>query len=117
MKKYGRGVACGWYGIARTAAMDRAAVWVEIDDGGTVKIATGVTEIGEGILTGLCQIAAHEMGVRPDDIVLADNDFAAKQIAEAQFGVGNVLSYSRVNEYPIYVRPLVRFGHQPAVSK
>jgi hypothetical protein len=31
-------------------------------------------------------------------IVLADNDFAAKQIAEAQFGVGNVLSYSRVNE-------------------
>ena len=52
MKKHGRGVACGWYGIARTAAMDRAAVWVEIDDGGTVKIATGVTEIGEGILTG-----------------------------------------------------------------
>ena len=48
MKNRGRGVACGWYGIARTAAMDRAAVWVELDDGGTVKIATGVTEIGEG---------------------------------------------------------------------
>ena len=46
MKNRGRGVACGWYGIARTAAMDRAAVWVELDDGGTVKIATGVTEIG-----------------------------------------------------------------------
>ena len=45
MKHRGRGVACGWYGIARTAAMDRAAVWVELDDGGTVKIATGVTEI------------------------------------------------------------------------
>ena len=28
MKQRGRGVACGWYGIARTAAMDRA-------DGGT----------------------------------------------------------------------------------
>ena len=34
MKQRGRGVACGWYGIARTAAMDRAAVWVELDDGG-----------------------------------------------------------------------------------
>ena len=32
MKHRGRGVACGWYGIARTAAMDRAAVWVELDD-------------------------------------------------------------------------------------
>jgi hypothetical protein len=31
-------------------------------------------------------------------IVWADNDFAAKQIAEARFGVGNVLSYSRVNQ-------------------
>ena len=69
-------MACGWYGIARTAAMDRAAVWVELDDGGTVKVATGVTEIGEGVLTGLCQIAAQEMGVRPEDIVLGDNDTA-----------------------------------------
>ena len=70
MKKHGRGVACGWYGIARTAAMDRAAVWVELDDGGTVKVATGVTEIGEGILTGLCQIAAHEMGVIIGELTL-----------------------------------------------
>jgi CO/xanthine dehydrogenase Mo-binding subunit len=76
MKHIGRGIACGWYGIARTAAMDRAAVWVELDDGGSVKVATGVTEIGEGVLTGLCQIAAQEMGVRPEDIVLGDNDTA-----------------------------------------
>jgi len=91
MKKRGRGVACGWYGIARTAAMDRAAVWVELDDGGTVKIATGVTEIGEGILTGLCQIAAHEMGVRPDDIVLADNDTA--RVPEAAHAGATRMTY------------------------
>lgn len=30
--------------------------------------------------------------------VWADNDLAAKQIAEAQFGVGNVLGYTRVTE-------------------
>lgn len=31
-------------------------------------------------------------------IVFADNDIQAKQIAEAQFGVGNVLGYTLVNE-------------------
>jgi CO/xanthine dehydrogenase Mo-binding subunit len=74
--KRGRGMAGGWYGIARTAAIDRAATWVEIDDGGTVKVATGVTEIGEGILTVLAQIVAEEIGVRPEDVVIADNDTA-----------------------------------------
>ena len=45
-KKRGRGMAAAWYGIARTAAMDQAGAWAEIDDGGTAKILTGVTEIG-----------------------------------------------------------------------
>jgi CO/xanthine dehydrogenase Mo-binding subunit len=77
MTKYrGRGMAGGWYGIARTAAVDRAGTWAELDDGGTVKIATGVTEIGEGILTVLAQIAAEEFGVRPQDVVISDNDTA-----------------------------------------
>ena len=57
-------MAACWYGIARTATVDRAAAWAEIDDGGSAKIVTGVTEIGEGILTVLAQIAAHEMGVQ-----------------------------------------------------
>ncbi len=91
MKHQGRGIACGWYGIARTAAMDRAAVWVELDDGGTVKVATGVTEIGEGVLTGLCQIAADEMGVRPQDIVLADNDTA--RVPEAAHAGATRMTY------------------------
>lgn len=75
-KKRGRGMAGGWYGIARTAAVDRAAVWVELDDGATIKVVTGVTEIGEGILTVLAQIAADTFGVRPTDVVLGDNDTA-----------------------------------------
>lgn len=75
-KLRGRGMAGGWYGIARTAAVDRAGTWAELDDGGTVKVATGVTEIGEGILTVLAQIAAEEFGVRPQDVVISDNDTA-----------------------------------------
>jgi CO/xanthine dehydrogenase Mo-binding subunit len=65
-----------WYGIARTATVDRAGAWAEIDDGGTAKIVTGVTEIGEGILTVLAQIAAEELGVRPQDVTIGDNDTA-----------------------------------------
>src|SRR5712691_4920174 len=75
-RKRGRGVAACWYGIARTAVIDRAGAWAEIDDGGTAKIVTGVTEIGEGILTVLAQIAAEELGVRPQDVTIGDNDTA-----------------------------------------
>lgn len=75
-KKRGRGIAGCWYGIARTATVDRAGAWAEIDDGGTAKIVTGVTEIGEGILTVLAQIAAEELGVRPQDVTIGDNDTA-----------------------------------------
>jgi len=75
-KVRGRGVAAAWYGIARTATIDRAGAWAELDDGGTAKIITGVTEIGEGILTVLVQIAADELGIRPEDVTIGDNDTA-----------------------------------------
>jgi CO/xanthine dehydrogenase Mo-binding subunit len=75
-RKRGRGVAACWYGIARTAVVDRAGAWAEIDDGGTAKVITGVTEIGEGILTVLAQIAAEELGIRPQDVTIGDNDTA-----------------------------------------
>ena len=75
-RKRGRGMAVCWYGIARAAPADRAAAWAEIDDGGTVKVVTGIVEIGAGILTVAAQIAAHEIGVKPEDVVIGDNDTA-----------------------------------------
>ncbi|MFV0363102.1 MAG: molybdopterin-dependent oxidoreductase [Suipraeoptans sp.] len=74
--KYGRGVGTGWYGIGRCATVDKAGAFVEIDDGGTAMVLTGVTEIGEGILTVLSQIAADELGIYPDDVTIGDNDTA-----------------------------------------
>jgi CO/xanthine dehydrogenase Mo-binding subunit len=76
MRKRGRGMAACWYGIARTAVVDRAAAWTEIDDGGSAKVVTGVTEIGEGILTVLAQICAQETGVKVEHVVVGDNDTA-----------------------------------------
>lgn len=75
-KLRGRGVAASWYGIARTATIDRAGAWAELDDGGTAKIVTGVTEIGEGILTLLAQLAADALGIKPSDVTIGDNDTA-----------------------------------------
>jgi len=75
-RKRGRGIAACWYGIARNVPADRAAAWTEIDDGGSVKVVTGVTEIGAGILTVVAQIAAQEIGVKPADVVIGDNDTA-----------------------------------------
>ena len=31
-------------------------------------------------------------------IIYADNDYAAKQLGEAQYGYGNVLGYTRIDE-------------------
>jgi hypothetical protein len=31
-------------------------------------------------------------------VVWADNDYAARQLGEAQYGAGNVLNYTRINE-------------------
>jgi CO/xanthine dehydrogenase Mo-binding subunit len=97
-RKRGRGMAASWYGIARTATVDRAGAWVEIDDGGTAKVITGVTEIGEGILTVLAQIAAQEIGVRPEDVTIGDNDTArSPEAAHAgatrqTYMIGNVVA-------------------------
>ena len=75
-KMRGRGMAASWYGIARTATIDRAGAWAELDDGGTAKVVTGVTEIGEGILTLLSQVAAEELGIKPEQVTIGDNDTA-----------------------------------------
>lgn len=97
-RKRGRGMAASWYGIARTATVDRAGAWVEIDDGGTAKVITGVTEIGEGILTVLAQIAAQEIGIRPEDVTIGDNDTArSPEAAHAgatrqTYMIGNVVA-------------------------
>jgi CO/xanthine dehydrogenase Mo-binding subunit len=91
-------MAGAWYGIARTATVDRAGAWVEIDDGGTAKVITGVTEIGEGILTVLAQIAAEELGLRPQDVTIGDNDTArSPEAAHAgatrqTYMIGNVVA-------------------------
>ncbi|MEE8433752.1 MAG: molybdopterin cofactor-binding domain-containing protein [bacterium] len=74
--KRGRGVAAGWYGIALTGIQDRSGAWVELEDGGTAKVVAGASQTGEGVENVFVQIAADELGILPEDIVLSPNDTA-----------------------------------------
>jgi nicotinate dehydrogenase subunit B len=48
--------------------------WVGFPEAGTVRVATGRVEIGQGVLTAMRQIAAEELGVDPARILLQTGD-------------------------------------------
>src|SRR5918911_644203 len=50
--------------------------WVRIAEPGKVTVATGRVEIGQGVLTAMRQIAAEELDVAPDRILLQTGDTA-----------------------------------------
>jgi CO/xanthine dehydrogenase Mo-binding subunit len=48
--------------------------WVGFETPGEVRVSTGRVEIGQGVLTAMRQIAAEELGVRLDRVVLHSGD-------------------------------------------
>src|SRR5215218_2108158 len=48
--------------------------WIAFEPGGTVRLATGKVEIGQGILTALAQIAAEELDVAPERLRLTSGE-------------------------------------------
>lgn len=120
--KRGRGMAASWYGIARTATIDRAGAWAELDDGGTAKVVTGVTEIGEGILTVLAQVAADEMGIKPEQVTIGDNDTArSPEAAHAgatrqTYMIGNSVALAAREARNVLVEELADHWDVPAES-
>src|SRR5437868_10076278 len=48
--------------------------WVRFDTKGRVTVSTGRVEIGQGVLTAMLQIAAEELDVAPDRILLQTGD-------------------------------------------
>ena len=63
---------------AATAPALAANTWLSVDGQGRVVLVLPKTEMGQGILTTITMIAAEELAVRPDDVVvsLADGDSA-----------------------------------------
>ena len=48
--------------------------WVRFEESGRVTVATGRVEIGQGVLTAMRQIAAEELDIAPDRILLQTGD-------------------------------------------
>jgi nicotinate dehydrogenase subunit B len=48
--------------------------WVRFEAPGRVTVATGRVEIGQGVLTAMRQIAAEELDISPDRILLQTGD-------------------------------------------
>src|SRR5258708_13936224 len=56
------------------AANPRLDQWVRFPSAGHVTVSTGRVEIGQGVLTAMLQIAAEELDVAPDRILLQTGD-------------------------------------------
>ncbi|MBN2056410.1 molybdopterin-dependent oxidoreductase, partial [bacterium] len=65
-KAYGIGASTIMYGVGLGAGgrrLDRAGAFVQIHNDGSVSVAVGTTEMGQGMRTVLSQIAAEALGV------------------------------------------------------
>ena len=72
-KNRGVGVACQVHSAGNRAATgdygyDGSAAIINIDQYGKVKVISGESELGQGMLTVFAQIAAEELGVRIGDV-------------------------------------------------
>jgi nicotinate dehydrogenase subunit B len=72
----GRGVSSKAALPKDLAANPRLGSWLELE-ADRVLVRVGKVELGQGILTTLAQIAAEELGVRPERVVMAAPDTAA----------------------------------------
>ncbi len=76
-KRRGLGVSTVMYGVgmgAKAPLLDKAGAYVKVEADGSVTVAVGNTEMGQGALTVLAQVAAEALGVRIGDVRLAPVD-------------------------------------------
>lgn len=74
MKKRGVGVGCMWYGIGNTGSPNPSGAFLDFIEDGTVLVLTGCADIGQGSNTALAQIAAGELGVGIEDVLVVSGD-------------------------------------------
>jgi CO/xanthine dehydrogenase Mo-binding subunit len=77
-KRTGYGMAIGWYRTSIGTAADGCAANVHLLEDGSVTIYQGLVEMGQGMHTGIAQIAAEALGVALEDVrvVTPDTDSA-----------------------------------------
>lgn len=85
------GVGIGAY-VEGTGLGPYEGAIVQIESSGKVLVTTGATPQGQGHVTTMAQIAAHELGINVDDITVITGDTGA-----IPFGIGTFASRIAVN--------------------
>jgi CO/xanthine dehydrogenase Mo-binding subunit len=73
----GIGLAMAWHGAGFTGSGEvhlASVASVELTDGGTIRVLTAATEMGQGTKTIFPQIVAEALGVAPEDVETAPQD-------------------------------------------
>lgn len=76
-RSYGIGISANYYGVAlgaRGRYLDRAASHVQVQPDGTVIVAVGNTEIGQGMRTVLAQICADSLNAPYEMVQVLETD-------------------------------------------
>ncbi|MFC2024071.1 xanthine dehydrogenase family protein molybdopterin-binding subunit [Chloroflexota bacterium] len=86
--KRGMGMAsfihcCGYRGYL---SCDPSAAIVKFHDDGSVTLYTGESDMGQGVHTSLAMIAAEELGVKLEDIMVVTPDTLITPVAMGSFG-------------------------------
>ncbi|ATW27174.1 xanthine dehydrogenase family protein molybdopterin-binding subunit [Candidatus Formimonas warabiya] len=72
----GRGISFGYYGISTARFPDTGAALIFLTTDGRIRVATGITEIGQGVQSVFTQIAAEEISCPMDWIDIREVDTA-----------------------------------------
>ena len=74
--KEGIGIACGNHvsGGKTSEPYDSSSVFVKVEEGGKVIVLSGVSDIGQGLNSVLCQIVAEELGIPLEDVSIVAGD-------------------------------------------
>jgi len=77
-KRKGYGMAIGWYRTSIGTSADGCGVNLHLMEDGSVIVYQGLVEMGQGMHTGIAQIAAEALGIKLEDvrIVTPDTDSA-----------------------------------------
>jgi len=76
-QRRGVGVACVIYGVGlggKAPFLDKAGATMKLEPDGSIGVATGTVEMGQGLTTCMIQIAAEALGVPMDRVHLAPVD-------------------------------------------
>lgn len=74
MKKRGKGIAAMFYPVGGTSYANAGSAFIKVNADGTAVLYIGATDIGQGSVTAMAQIAAEELGIEFANIAVVSSD-------------------------------------------